>query len=1135
MTARIALVIAFLLAGCAAPPTPLTAFTLTAPTSIPARLTGTGARDWSYGRYGGPAFDAARRAARPAGAERRLLAFGATTGWTTAGTPGLALTAFGVTGVSVNAPAWAYRSPTTKLVGRVWFLTSTGWLLGLDRTDPLNVADANKRAITIDLRRPVSRGAVALSDDGRRAYVVTDDGTLCAADLEAGTFTTASLGGPAVGASVCVDPLLSDANSLTGPDYLFTLRNDGTAFRFRWQAGSLTQDGGSTRGVAADRALDGSTTDLVACAPVAWNGVLYYGDRSGRMNVLDWRTAAPSLSATFVPGAGPIEAAAGLRFDGLDVRDVFVSAGARVAWQRLPLYAGEQGWTVLSRALVIDGAPGAASEGALDAYPLRGTRVVARPADEAATAIEAAADPGLALPGLAGDRPVRTASVGAAHVVDATTPVIESVYGQPNQPAAPTAGADVRSLLGDPAAGLAGPLGLAVGPEGEVYVGGKYRDATLLDDRAHEGDAVWVIPARPMANRWGWPTLDPGRLYPIAGPGAQGGAGTSQQPELREPHGVWHDDAGTATAADDALWFAEWRGNAVRRVGPDGATAIVMGAGGGAAGAHPTSGTWPARTPLGRPHAVCVARGGADPGAVFVAEADHPHLLRYDAATDRAAVAVALPAPATALWHDRATDSVYVASRTGHRVWRYDLQARTLTGVAGTGVAGHDPDGAAAIAARLDGPDAIAVHPTTGEVYVGEALGDGATGRAGCRVKVVQADGTLWTVAGDGGLAMDPDGRPATASGLGRVAGLAFGPADLTDGTADPAEALYLTARDAHAVARLRFPSAGAATPANRALGFLQWRLGDAFAGRSLLEATVRLVAAGAPAGDPARPELAVAGAAYSDGTPGPWTAAGLRPGNLPSIDASARAAFDEGTGPETPVRWQAGRRYGWTLPAERLPTDGTIALALLPPDGAATHHFPHGSGFTAASGHARAIDFHGTADAAQAPTLDAFVSDYHLAGGLASPPSIASSSSHVFAMNANALFRLDATDPASFTGTARYAATRIGRRADGSLDTTAAPTRFVLNPTAPLVTLTNKVYALELKNGGASWDFGVARFDGSAAPGAMLTNSLGLDGKAAPDQTYRAGTFATWDGFGNDFGFLYFGLGDGRVYRVGL
>ena len=1137
---------ALLVAGCAAPPAPPATFGLGALgrasgpagqgdprlvpggyAGVPARLVGAGARDWSFGRYGGEAISAARRAAQPTATGRRLMAFGATTGWITAGAPGIPLSAFGVTGEAVNAPAWAYRSPVARLVGRVWFLTATGWLLGVHRDDPLNAADPAKQAIKIDLGRPVTRGAVSLSDDGRRAYVVTDDGTLCAVDLDTGTIRTAALNGAAVGVGVCVDPVLSDAASATGPDYLFTVRNDGTAFRHRWQNGALVQDGPSVRGVAVDRALDGSTTSLVSAAPVAWGGVVYYGDRAGRLNVLDWRTATPSLRASFVPGGGPIETAVALRLEGPDVRDVFATAGARVAWLRLPLVAAEQGWTALSRALVIDGAPGAPPEGELADYPLRGTRVVARPADEAATALEAAADPGLALPGLGGDRPVRTATVAAAHVVDATTPVLEPVYGQPGTPRAPAAGADVRTAAGDLEAGLAGPLGLAVGPDGEIYFGGKHRDATLLEGQAHEGDTLWMVPARPMADRWGWPDLEPGKLYPIAGPGAPAGA---PAPGLREPHGVWHDDGATPDVADDALWFAEWRGNTVRRVGPDGRTTRMLGAG-SAAGEHPASATWPGNTPLARPHAVCVARGGADPGAVFVAEADHPHLLRYDPATDRASVAVELPAPATGLWHDRATDAVYIASRTGHRAWRYDLAARVLTPLAGTGAPGHDVDGIPAAAARLDGPEVVTVHPTTGEVYLGEALGDGAPGGSGCRVKVVRPDGTLWTVAGDGGLTPAAAGRPATAGGLGRVAGLAFGPADLADAGAGPAEALYLTGRDAHQIARLRFPGASP----GRALGFLQWRLGDAFVGRSLLEATVSLVAAGVTADDPARPELALAGTAYGDGTPGPWRAAGLAPGNLPAIQADVRGAFDLGTGPEEAVRWEAGRRYGWTLPAERLPTEGTLALALLPPTGAATHHFPDGGGFVPAAGQVRAVAFHGTAAADRAPTLDAFVSDYALAGGLASPPAIAASGAWVYVMSANALFRLDATDPASFLGATRYAASRLGRRPNGALDETTTPARFVLNPTAPLVTFSNKVYGLELKNGGAAWDFGVNRFDGSAAPGAMLTNSLALDGKGAPRQTYRAGTFATWDGFGNDFGFLYFGLGDGRVYRVGL
>lgn len=1110
------------IAGCTPPAAPAGARFALPLAPVPPRLAGLGARDWSFGRYGGPDVAAARAAApAQAAATRRLLAFGDAGAWTSGGLPGLPLTTFGVDGEAVAAPAWAYRSTVPRLRGRVWFVTTTGWLVGLDRDDPTNTTNPDVSAITINLERAVSRGAVALSDDGRRAYVVTDDGTLCACDLAARSFTTFDLGGPARGIGVCVDPLLSDGSSATGPDVLFTARNDGQVFKLTWLAGGLSPAGPSVRGALSDLPLDGSNS-LVTATPVAAGGVAWVGDRGGRLNRIDWRGAMPVVTAIYLPGAGAIETPVAVSLQNGEAHDVFASAGARVAWHK-PTSVGEPGFTVVSRALVVDGAPGAAPEGRLADYPLRGTRLIGRPADEALTAVETFSGNDAALPGAGGRGGVRTDLVAAADYVDDVPALATPVYGRPGQPSAPTAGADVRS--GSGVGGFAAPLGLAIGPDGEVYLGGKFSDAGLSDDGQHAAEQAWVIPAKPMADRWGWATLEAGRAYPIAGPGSRNGAETAPVPGLREPHGIWHDDQGTPSRADDALWIAAWRGNAVYRVGPDGQAVKVAGAGAGAAAGHPPGASWPAEAGLGRPHSLCVTRGGADPGAVYVAEADHAHLLRLDPSTGQASAAVALPAPATGLWHDRRTDAVYIASRTGDRVWRYDLATRTLMAIAGTGQPGHDPDGTLATQARLEGPEAITVDATTGDVYIGEAAGTGATGQAGFRVKHLRvADDRLTTLAGDGRGAWS-GGATAPATGLGRIAGLALGPRDLAaEGAAR--DTLYLTGRDAHVVARLVPPEA----TANAALGFLQWRLGAAFAGRALLEATVKLVARTAPAGDPPRPDLVLASATAGGGAT-PWTATGLRPDALPAVDGSIAGVFDAGPGPEAAIAWEIGQRYAWTLPSERLPTGGTLALALQP-GGSVDQHL--GAGFTPVpSGAAEAPTFHGTADPERAPTLDAFVSDFALAGGLASPPAIGASGTKLYVANANAIFSLDWSDPQAFVAGTAYAATRLGRLANGSIDPGTTPATFVRNPTAPLVTFTNQVFALELKQAGAAWNFGLARFDGGATPGAMLTGSLAYDSKTAPAQTYQAGTFAAWDGFGNDFGALYFGLGDGRVYRA--
>ncbi|HEX6616918.1 MAG TPA: RHS repeat-associated core domain-containing protein [Gemmatimonadales bacterium] len=94
----------------------------------------------------------------------------------------------------------------------------------------------------------------------------------------------------------------------------------------------------------------------------------------------------------------------------------------------------------------------------------------------------------------------------------------------------------------------------------------------------------------------------------------------------------------------------------------------------------------------------------------------------------------------------------------------------TISTFAGTGVAGFDGDGGPATAAKLNWPLGVAVGPD-GSVYIGEYNN--------MRIRKVDPQGIITTVAGNGSRVISGDGGPATQAGIWRVLRLDVAP----DGT----------------------------------------------------------------------------------------------------------------------------------------------------------------------------------------------------------------------------------------------------------------------------------------------------------------------------------------------------------------
>ena len=106
---------------------------------------------------------------------------------------------------------------------------------------------------------------------------------------------------------------------------------------------------------------------------------------------------------------------------------------------------------------------------------------------------------------------------------------------------------------------------------------------------------------------------------------------------------------------------------------------------------------------------------------------------------------------------------VYIAE--GNRIREVKKDGR-ITTFAGTGAAGSAGDGAPAAQAQLNTPQGLAVD-SAGNVYIADTLNN--------RVRRVDSDGTITTVAGTGAAGYAGDGRPGREANLNLPTGIAIG------------------------------------------------------------------------------------------------------------------------------------------------------------------------------------------------------------------------------------------------------------------------------------------------------------------------------------------------------------------------
>ena len=250
-----------------------------------------------------------------------------------------------------------------------------------------------------------------------------------------------------------------------------------------------------------------------------------------------------------------------------------------------------------------------------------------------------------------------------------------------------------------------------------------------------------------------------GKITTLAGTGAAGHSGDNgpaTSAQLKNPHGVAVDAAGNVYIADSP-------NQRIRKVSPAGIITTVAGTGTSGYNGDNIQAT---TARLNYPKGVEV---GPD-GALYIGDANNHRVRRVDLSTGvittvagsgvsgssgdgGAATAARLNTPRNVAFGP--DGDLFIADDQNFKVRRVDAVTKTITTVAGTGVAGYGGDGGAATSARLNQVRDVAVD-AAGNLYIADEINH--------RIRWVDTSGVIRTFAGTGVSGFLGDGGAATAA-----------------------------------------------------------------------------------------------------------------------------------------------------------------------------------------------------------------------------------------------------------------------------------------------------------------------------------------------------------------------------------
>ncbi len=331
---------------------------------------------------------------------------------------------------------------------------------------------------------------------------------------------------------------------------------------------------------------------------------------------------------------------------------------------------------------------------------------------------------------------------------------------------------------------LAFPTGIAVGPDGSLYI------ADTANNRIRrvkpDGTIVTVAGTNPI------PPPPTGELREQRALHQTAQAVTEALRELMPPRPsagqaalLADDDGGPATAAqlanpqavalgpDGSLYIADTDHHRIRRVSPNGIISTVAGT--GTAGFSGDGGL-ATEAEIFQPQGLAVDTYGA----LYIADTVNHRIRRVGpdgiihtlaGNGDASFSGDGGPATEAPLWYPSGVavgknGDVYIADTINNRVRRVNT-AGIISTVAGTETGGFNGDGMLATAANLSLPRGLGLG-RDGTLY----LADEGNGR----IRHLTGDGLITTVAGGGEVGVNVEGSPATASVLSSPAAVAVGP-----------------------------------------------------------------------------------------------------------------------------------------------------------------------------------------------------------------------------------------------------------------------------------------------------------------------------------------------------------------------
>ncbi len=285
--------------------------------------------------------------------------------------------------------------------------------------------------------------------------------------------------------------------------------------------------------------------------------------------------------------------------------------------------------------------------------------------------------------------------------------------------------------------------------------------------------------------------IDPdGTLRTVAGTGGKGytgDGGPALAATFNLPHEIRFDPAGN-------LYIADMANHVIRRI--DAVTGIVTTVAGTGERGYSGDGGPGTEARLSSPHSL---QFGPD-GLLYICDIGNHVIRRWDPRTGRIEAFAGTgragdtpdgaPIAGTPLRGPRSLDfdregNLWLATREGNQVFRFDLKAGTIHHVAGTGAKGFTGHGGPAREATLSGPKGIAVD-ADGNVWLADTESHS--------VRMIDSKtGRIELIAGTGEAGDGPDGDPRQCR-LARLHGLYV----------DADGAIYIGDSEAHRIRVLR-------------------------------------------------------------------------------------------------------------------------------------------------------------------------------------------------------------------------------------------------------------------------------------------------------------------------------------------